>query len=152
MIFDRLANLELYRGLSPRWLQALEFLRDSDLLALPLGRHDLDGDRLFALVQDYETKPVEQCRWEAHQRYCDVQFVARGTERIGVTNIERMRVEQPYDPDRDVAFFTGPGDFITVPAGSFAIFAPQDVHMPCVVSASPEPVRKIVVKAAIKDL
>ena len=74
MIVDRLANLDLYRGLAPRWVKALEFLRDSDLLSLSLGRHDLDGDRLFALVQDYETKPTEQCRWEAHRRYCDIQF------------------------------------------------------------------------------
>lgn len=146
MIVDRVSNMDFYRGLQPGFVRALEFLRDTDLLTIPVGRHDLDGDRLFALVQDYNTKPVEECRWEAHRRYCDVQFLARGTERIGVANIERMRIEQPYDSDRDVAFFTGVGDFLLLNAGTFAIFAPQDVHMPCVHAESSEPVRKIVVK------
>ncbi len=151
MIIDRLTNLEQYRGLAPKWVRALEFLRDTDVLSLALGRHDLDGDQLFALVQEYRTKPVAECRWEAHRRYCDVQFVARGAESIGVMNIERMQIEQPYDADRDVAFFAGEGDFITLHAGSFAIFAPQDVHMPCVAAVGSEPIRKIVLKAAVDD-
>ena len=149
MIVDRLNNLELYRGLAPRWVRALEFLRDADGMSLSLGRHELDGDRLFALVQEYSTKPADQCRWEAHQRYCDVQFLVRGQECIGVANIGEMRVEQPYDSERDVAFFAGEGDIITLRAGSFAIFSPEDVHRPCMVSGPSEPVRKIVVKAAV---
>ena len=149
MIVDRLSNLEFYRGLPLGLVRALEFLRDTDLLTIPVGRQDLDGERLFALVQDYNTKPIEECRWEAHRRYCDVQYLARGTERIGVANIERMRIEQPYDSDRDVAFFTGDGDSMLLNAGTFAIFAPQDVHMPCVLAESSELVRKIVVKVDV---
>ena len=149
MIVDRISNKDFYRGLPPGLVRALQFLRDTDLLAIPSGRHDLDGDWLFALIQDYTTKPLDECRWEAHRRYCDVQYLARGTERIGVANIERMRVEQPYDSDRDVAFFAGEGDFMTLNAGSFAIFAPQDVHMPCICANSAELVRKIVVKVDV---
>jgi YhcH/YjgK/YiaL family protein len=151
MIVDRLANWASYRGIASRWMRALEFLRESDPASLALGRLELDGDRLFALVQDYTTKPADQCRWEAHRRYCDIQYVAQGTERIGVANLERMQVERPYDADRDVAFFTGSGDFLTLPAGSFAIFTPQDVHMPCLVADRPEMVRKVVVKALLDD-
>lgn len=149
MILDRLANWKQYRGLDPNWDLALQYLCDTDLLTLKLGRHDLDGNRLFVLVQDYLTKPDEQGRWEAHQRYCDIQYVARGTERVGVANLENMRIEEPYDAERDVAFFSGAGDFITLPEGSFAIFAPQDVHMPSLVCGTSGPVRKIVVKAAV---
>ena len=149
MIVDQLENLNFYAGLPPRIVRALEFLRDTDLAALSLGRHELDGDWLFALVQEYATKPLEQCKWEAHRRYCDVQFVARGIERIGVANIDRMQVETPYDAEKDVSFFRGDGDFVTVPAGSFAIFAPPDVHMPCLAAGSPVSVLKIVLKAAV---
>ena len=149
MIVDQLENLNFYAGLPPRIVRALEFLRDTDLAALSLGRHVLDGDWLFALVQEYATKPLEQCKWEAHRRYCDVQFVARGIERIGVANIDRMQVETPYDAEKDVSFFRGDGDFVTVPAGSFAIFAPPDVHMPCLAAGSPVSVLKIVLKAAV---
>ena len=137
MIVDQLENLNFYAGLPPRIVRALEFLRDTDLAALSLGRHVLDGDWLFALVQEYATKPLEQCKWEAHRRYCDVQFVARGIEQIGVANIDRMQVETPYDAEKDVAFFRGDGDFVTIRAGTFAIFAPPDVHMPCLAAGSP---------------
>ena len=149
MIVDQLENLNFYAGLPPRIVRALEFLRDTDLAALSLGRHELDGDWLFALVQEYATKPLEQCKWEAHRRYCDVQFVARGIERIGVANIDRMQVETPYDAEKDVSFFRGDGDFVTVPAGSFAIFAPPDVHMPCLAAGPLVSVLKIVLKAAV---
>lgn len=149
MICDRLANAAWYRGLPRSLVQALDFLRESDVLSLSLGRHDLDGDRLFALVQEYSTRPVADCRWEAHRRYVDVQFVARGVERIDVANVADMRVVEAYDATKDVAFFAGEGDAITLRAGTFAIFAPQDVHRPCVAVATPEPVRKIVIKAQL---
>lgn len=148
MIVDRLGQSDQYNGLHPRLVRALEFLRREDLMALPLGRIELEGDLLFALVQEYTTKDAAQCRWEAHRKYHDVQFVARGVERIGVCHIDFMQVEQPHDAERDVAFFRGEGDFITLRAGSFAIFAPQDVHLPCTVAGQPELVRKIVIKAA----
>ena len=149
MIVDRLEHWSFYTGLPPRIVRALEFLRDTDLAALSLGRHALDGDRLFALVQEYTTKPPEACQWEAHRRYCDVQFVARGVERIGVANIGPMEVVTPYDADKDVAFFRGDGDFVTLPAGTFAIFAPHDVHRPGLTAGSPVSVLKIVLKAAV---
>ena len=50
MIVDRISNLDFYRGLQPSFMRALEFLRDSDLLTIPVGRHDLDGDRLDDLI------------------------------------------------------------------------------------------------------
>lgn len=149
MIVDRLVNAAWYSGLPRALVQALDFLRDADVLSLELGRHDLDGDRLFALVQEYSTRDVAQCRWEAHRRYCDVQFVARGVERIDVGNLADMEVTEPYDATKDVAFFSGAGSTLVLRDGMFAIFAPQDVHRPCSSVAAPELVRKIVIKAQL---
>lgn len=149
MILDRLTNAAWYAGLPRALTEALDYLRDSDVLSLELGRHDLDGDRLFALVQEYTTRDVTECRWEAHRRYCDVQFVASGVERIDVANLADMQVVELYDAAKDVAFFSGDGDSLTLRAGAFAIFAPQDVHRPCIAAYSREPVRKIVIKARL---
>lgn len=149
MIVDRLANAAWYHGLPRRLVQALDFLRESDVLSLSLGRQDLDGDRLFALVQEYPTRAVGDCRWEAHRKYCDVQFVARGVERIDVANISDMRVVEAYDATKDVAFFAGDGDAITLRAGTFAVFAPQDVHKPCIALDESATVRKIVLKVQV---
>ena len=149
MIVDTLNNSATYRGLPERFQRALEFLASQDLAALPLGRIDLEGDALFVLVQEYDTKRAEEGRWEAHRRYADIQLTPVGRERIGVARIEQMQVETPYDAQRDVGFFQGAGDWITLEPGRFAIFFPQDVHLPCIECAGAQRVRKVVAKVEI---
>lgn len=148
MITDVLTNADLYRNIHPRLAAALDWLRQTDLTSLPLGKTIIDGEHLFALVQEYTPKPQEVGKLEAHQRYWDVQYVARGEERMGWVNLSEVTVSEPYSSEREVAFFTGKCNFIRLPAGSFTIFAPQDVHMPGVApeAAAAAVVRKIVVK------
>lgn len=151
MILDRLSSAEFYRSLAPQLWQGLEFLRNTDLQQLELGRHDLDGDRLYAMVQEYATKLPADCMYEAHRKYCDIQTLASGTEQIGWAHLAHMRESVVYQADRDVAFFEGQGDLFTLTPGVFAIFFPHDVHMPCVQAATASEVKKIVVKVAIDD-
>lgn len=149
MIIDRLANPSAVTNLTPRLKQALDYLRATDMTSVPLGRHDLDGDRLFALVQEYTTRAVAQCVWESHRMYIDVQYVVEGVERMGYANITQAREREPYDAARDVAFYEPGQDFVTVRAGMLAIFGPEDVHSPCGAAGTPQSVRKVVIKAAV---
>jgi YhcH/YjgK/YiaL family protein len=149
MIIDRLGSRFAIPTLPPRLRQALEWLRATDLRALPTGRQAIDGDNLFALVQEYTTRGAGDCRWEAHRMYTDVQYVVSGAERMGYAHIADARELEAYDAARDVAFFEPGDDFVTVRAGMFAVFTPDDVHAPCGAAGRPAPVRKIVVKAAI---
>lgn len=149
MIIDRLGSRFSSSNLPPRLREALEWLRATDVRALATGRHAIDGDSLFALVQEYTTRTAGECRWEAHRMYTDVQYVVSGSERMGFSNISNARELEPYDAARDVAFFEPGEDFVTVRAGMFAIFTPDDVHAPCGAAGKPASVRKIVIKAAI---
>ena len=149
MIIDRLENRSSLYDLPPRLARAVEYLRATDLLSIATGRHDLDGDNLFALVQDYTTRPPEECVWEAHRRYIDVQFVAAGVERIGHAVLSDMREREAYDATRDVTFFEPGSEFVLLRAGMFAILGPDDVHSPGHVAGAPTHVRKIVVKARL---
>ncbi len=149
MIFDQLVNASFYRPLGLRFAAAMDFLQHENLLTLPAGRNDIDGEQLFAMVVDEPTKPVDQCLWEAHRQYHDVQHVVVGVEQMGYANIERMKVSVPYDQTKDAALFTGAGSMLKVPAGTFVIFSPQDVHQPGVAVDKPARVRKIVVKVAV---
>jgi YhcH/YjgK/YiaL family protein len=152
MILDTLDSAPFYRGLPAGLVAALDFLRTTDLAALPLGKTVIDGERLFALVQEYQPKGADLGKFEAHRRYWDVQYVARGAERMGYSHLSRMTVSEPHSQERDVAFFTGPGEWLYVPAGTFAIFGPSDVHMPGVAldDSSEQPtVRKVVVKVEL---
>jgi len=149
MIIDQLSNSALYKGLHPRLAQALAILRDGDLQKRSPGRHAIDGQAMYAVVDEYVTRPQDQGQWEAHRRYWDVQLVVSGVERMGYANIRNMTVAQPYDAACDAEFFDGAGSFLTVHAGMFAVFAPHDVHMPGIADGAPGPVRKIVVKVAM---
>jgi YhcH/YjgK/YiaL family protein len=152
MIIDRLSNPFPLFELPKRLARALEYLRTTDMRSVALGRHDLDGDSLFALVQEYTTRAADQCVWEAHRRYVDVQFVVTGAERMGYASLETMREREAYDPARDVAFFEPGSEFVTIRAGLFAIFGPEDVHSPCHAAGEPGVVRKVVVKAAVDGI
>jgi YhcH/YjgK/YiaL family protein len=130
--------------------QALEYLRTHDMSAVPVGRHEIDGDRLVALVQEYTTRPMDECAWEAHRKYIDVQFVVRGSERMGHAPRSSLVPRQAYDVDRDVSLFEPGAAFVTIGPGSYAIFGPEDVHAPGGAVTEPEVVRKVVVKAIIE--
>jgi YhcH/YjgK/YiaL family protein len=149
MITDTIGNAPSYLSLSPGIAIALRFLMEPDRAAVPLGRHELGSDRVFALVQEYATKPPSECFWEAHRKYIDVQFVASGVEAIGWAPLAGMKVGQDYDEERDLLVLEGSGQIIRLEANSFAIFMPHDAHMPCVAAAQPLLVRKIVVKVAV---
>jgi len=150
MIVDRLENAALYFGLGERITSALRYLKSNDCTKLPVGKIPIRGEQIFAIVQDNMTKPRAEGVWEAHRKFIDVQFVAAGVEEMGYANISTLTVKTPYDEKVDYALFNGAGSFVTVPAGSFTIFFPEDGHIPgSAISDQPAPVRKIVVKVAV---
>ena len=150
MIVDRLANATFYFAIHPLLERGFRFLLETDLTALPPGKHEIEGDRLFALVQEYETIPAEQGRWERHRSYADIQYMESGSERMGYTNVEGLSEIEAY-PEKDLWFLDAgaAGDAVLVPEGSFAVFLPHDAHRPMLAAESPARVRKIVVKAKI---
>ena len=148
MILDLLSNAPTYFGLDTGLVIALSYLRQTDLMGLAIGRHQIDEDRVFALVSEYWTKTVAQSVWEAHRRHIDVQVLASGEEGVGVAPLAAMRAD-PYDAEKDVLFAKGDGDFVTLTPGRFVMLFPHDAHMPGVIAARPQHVKKIVVKVRI---
>ena len=153
MIVDRLENAGMFRPLGAEIALALDYLCRTDFAHTPNGRYELDGDRVFALVQRYRTKPRAEARWEAHRQYLDVQYVALGIEQIGYAPLDAdLAIEQAYDSQKDAILYDVQGDFVTLRAGSFAIFNPCDVHAPGVASEIPgaaAEVCKVVVKCRV---
>lgn len=150
MILDRLSHASVYSSLHPAFPAAFAFLARPDLSTLPDGRLDLDGARLYALVQTYATQPVAGGCLECHRRYLDIQFLLSGEEAIGYAPLEAAgRVVTAYDADRDIAFLDGAASLITLRAGDFAVLYPHDAHLPGRCIQQPAVVRKVVVKVAI---
>ncbi len=149
MIFDRLGNAPLYFGLGARLRKAFDYLASSDFATVPDGRVDLDGDALFALVQRYVTKPHDQGTWEAHRRYADVQYLAVGAEQVGYAGLHNLTLQQPYSEAGDVVLLEGQGGLLSLRSGDFAVFFPEDAHMPGLACGEPGHVLKVVVKALL---
>ena len=152
MILDTLDNAARYESLNSRFAMAFAFLRTVDGTQA-LGRHDLDGDHCFALVQAYETKPREKALFEAHRRYIDVQFLHSGCETILWAPLVAMREEtMAYDEAKEAALWklVPEATPLRLGAGHFAILFPEDAHAPCVEWERPEQVLKVVVKVAVE--
>jgi YhcH/YjgK/YiaL family protein len=149
MILDELSNASSYTFANPRLTQGLEFLQGSTITSLPLGRNEIDGSHLFALVQEYTTRLEQECRWEAHRKYIDIQYVVSGHERIDHALLAMLEIIEPYNASVDRAHLAGSGSALLLQAGMFAIFFPQDAHRPGVIAEAPQAVRKIVIKVAV---
>lgn len=149
MIFDTLDHYAYYEGLPHNLFAGFQFLARTDLSKLPVGRMEIDGERLYALVQGYETKPAEQGVWEAHRKYIDVQYLVSGRERMGFGSINHMQLGE-YDPKKDFQPMNGNGNTVDVYAGEFVVFFPQDGHMPGPCIEKPALVRKVVLKIGLE--
>ncbi|OGV73689.1 MAG: hypothetical protein A3K19_22525 [Lentisphaerae bacterium RIFOXYB12_FULL_65_16] len=145
MIFDTLDNAPLYYACGKRLEKGLRFLAETDLAKLPLGKLAIDGSDVYAIVQEYDSKPRDKGAWEAHRKYIDIQYIAAGLERMGFASIKQVK-PGAYNEEKDMLPAEGQGDFVTTPAGTFVIFHPHDVHMPGMAIDAPTRVRKVVVK------
>jgi biofilm protein TabA len=97
MIYDTKENLQNYKGISKNLDLALDYLERADLSGMEAGRYEIDGSHVFALVQAPQTRPQEQCRWEAHKKYIDIQYLIDGQETIGFQKTEAMAVSEAYN-------------------------------------------------------
>jgi biofilm protein TabA len=149
MILDRLSAAERYFALHPGFPQAFTFLRQADFAALEPGKHEIDGKRLYVLVNHDQGRGRQGARLESHRKYIDIQFVVAGADLMGWRALaETDEVDMPYDADRDVGFFKGPPvTWLDVRSQSFTIFYPEDVHAPLGCEGQ---VHKAVVKVAVE--
>ena len=152
MIYDQLNNIDTYSCLSPDLYEGLKFLRQASP-DFAVGSYQI-SPRVKAIVSEYETKLENELRFEAHRKNIDIQVLLLGEERIACMPIEKIMETMPYDEDNDAAFYSAdtihhPSNIILLP-GLFAIFFPQDGHMPCLCVDDPKTVKKVVVKVAIE--
>jgi len=153
LIVTDLNNIDYQVLMTLSLRKAFDFLRGRNLYALPDGRVDIDGDRVFALVQRYETVRTEAPMFEYHRKYIDVQFMAKGEEVIGWAIAETMKITEAYDEKKDICFGTvkkGKWTPVLLQAGEVAVLWPEDAHAPKLAADDPVQVMKIVIKVAVE--
>jgi len=145
MIIDLLEHADLYAPIN-RLAIGLKYLQTTDFSSLEPGKYLVDDNEVFVLVSEYHSKKTVDAKWEAHQKYADIQYLVSGEEKMGYAPVKDFEVIQPYDPDNDIVFLKGTGDYIRVKPGLFVLFFPQDAHQPGVAINVSVPVKKVVVK------
>jgi len=145
MFCDRLGS-RACASLIPNQLCAA-LARLPELARLPAGRYPIDGERLFALVQELDTHDNQQ--FEVHARYLDVQYLVSGVEKIAylpegsTAQLIEDRLQQ-----QDIAFYSSSesaSELILHP-GMFALFYPGELHRPCCMLNAPTAIKKVVLK------
>lgn len=150
MLFDHLSNISLYRTLSPDIYAGLEYLHQLSPDIAP-DTYQLTP-RVKAIVSEYKTKVKNEVGFEAHRKNIDIQYLLKGDERIACMPIEKLTETEPYSEEKDAAFYNEDGvkaQEMIIGGGYFAIFFPQDGHMPQLCVDEPKWVKKVVVKVAV---
>lgn len=151
MILDTLSQWRTYAALSPRLAQGFAFL-ETVRPSLSVGRHEIAGDDVFAFVQRHATKPVEERVYESHRKYIDIQYVVQGRELMYWAPLPWLpTVTMPFDVEKDAALYAliPNGVPLAVTEGQFAVFFPEDGHIPSCAWGAPSEVLKVVVKVRV---
>jgi YhcH/YjgK/YiaL family protein len=133
MILDSLKNKAQYAALHPRFQAVFDFIDNNDVASLPCGRHDIDGDNIFVMVQELDLREVSAARLELHRKYIDIQLLLDGPEELfgWSEKPDCVKPEAEFDEAKDVQFFTDvPQCFYSVKKGQFSILFPEDGHAP----------------------
>lgn len=150
MIVDTLKNASKYYSAHPLFAKAFEYIRNTNLDTIEMGKYAIDGDNLKAIFSDKTGMTAEAsiAKFECHNKHIDIQFCIRGTEQIGWKPREKCKTENGgYNEEKDVQLYNeAPDMYFQLTDGQFAIFFPEDVHAPMIGDAE---IKKLVIKVKI---
>jgi biofilm protein TabA len=151
VVVDTISNHRLYRGLGEAIATGLGFIAGVAGKTFSERTVELDGRKLYAMFQSYETEPVTDRFYEAHRRYVDIQYLVSGEEIIRVRNVDGLEVRDPYNETGDFELYhlTDNGTDVRLRPGDFAILFPEDAHAPKIANGNPGSVEKIVIKVLL---
>lgn len=147
MITDDLKNIYKYSEISKDIVEFLENLTPDTVQ----GQYKINKN-VFANVDVYETKPVECCKFEAHEKYIDIQMLLEGNEQLDYICTKGLKISEQYDESRDVMFFENPvkkPDTLQLVPFKFALIYPHEAHRPQMLSGKSQTVKKVVVKILV---
>lgn len=147
MILDVLTNAAKYAGFKNGLSEGFGFLDQPHLAELADGKYEIAGDRLYAIVAHENGRRAEEAQLEGHRKYIDIQYVISGDESMGWAPREGLKHAVEYNKEKDLEFFEGaPKSIVRIPPGSFAVFLPDDAHMPLIGTG---PIHKVIIKVAV---
>ena len=149
MIIDSIENASKYFSVHPLFKKAFEYIQQTDLINAPVEKTDI-AEGLKAIISNSpgKTKEVSLEKFECHNKNIDIQFCINGVETIGWK--PRKKCTSPkgeYNDEKDVLFYNDvPDTYFQLTNQQFAIFFPEDVHVPMIGNGE---IKKLVIKVKI---
>lgn len=152
MILDCIKNIHSYTNLSKNFNTAIQFILDQKTMDLADGRYEVDGSNIYAMISTTTMSNIPDFNhYEAHQVYADIQYIKSENEIIYYLPTHELEINTPYDKEKDIAFYNGKiGTKLVMKKDDFAIFMPQDAHLPCCMVEGKEGSKKIVIKVRME--
>ncbi len=150
MLTGELKNWRENPELTP-FAPAFEFLEQAAGRELAPGKYEIPFPGAYVELQEKELLSPLSERFEAHERFVDIQCLFSGKERLLITSRNSAAVHVPYDDSRDLGWFKHSVDTAAVELrpGEFVFFFPEDVHQPGCVPEGVTPGTKVL-KAVVK--
>ena len=147
MIFDKICNIKNYKGIDKNLDIAIDSIARREYIKGISGKNLVQEEEVFFNVQNYITKNQEECFFETHKEYLDIQLVMFGEEKIGVTEIEKLKLDKEYDKERDLETQKGEPEIVfEMNENNFLILFPGEPHMPGIKNNENIEIKKIVYK------
>lgn len=149
MILTTLNDCERYASLNPLFKALFDYVKTHDLLNAPLGRIEIDGDRLFINNSLATAVKKENQVLEMHRRYIDVHFLLEGSETVGWKPLASLNnISKEYDEEGDFALSDdAPTTYVDMKPGDVLIVWPEDPHAPIIGDGQ---IRKLIGKVIVE--
>ena len=107
----------------------------------------IDGENIFAIFEQYQSKDLLKPIFEGHKKYTDIQYIVEGEELMHISTHDKITHDDEYQEDRDI-YFPKVSLYSTLHAtvGKAAVFFPEDLHAPSNCVKASKLVRKVVIK------
>ena len=133
MVIDYCKNTEIYESINTGFRAAFMFIKNYNAKDFQEGKILIDGDRVYAIINQYQTCLPEEKDWETHQDYIDIHYIIDGKESFYWANKDRLASCMKCVLEKDC----------------FIIAFPEDAHKPGCIINKPGVVKKIVVKVKV---
>lgn len=149
MIFGNIKDLEEYAFLEEDIRQCFYYARNNNLLSYENGSHEIDGDRIFVNIVEYETEEADQRFWEAHKKYLDIHLMLDGKEEIDLNFLKNMSEEEYVEKDDFLPMKGEKNSSVILSKDDFLICYPNDCHKTAIKVCDKEKIKKAIFKVRI---
>lgn len=150
MIFCNLEDLIKYRTVNKNLSTAIDFILETDLDKLSMGKTKIDGDNVYVTKMKIIAQMEEDMTFECHRKYMDIHINLEGYEYIYISDKSNLIVKNEYNIDEDYELFLSRENSskILLKKDNVIIIDANEAHKPGIF-AETEQIKKIVIKVRI---